>query len=108
MSKIDLQKYFDDALTFTFQGKDFKVDESNKAYQLCQKEITEATTKGILGDGEIQDIIFKGAFGESQKELKELNLPARAYSDMAMEIMSAWSGVSKETIEAQMKIPSKS
>jgi len=105
MGKIDLQTYFDEGLTFTFKEKEFKVDGGNKTYQLCQAEIRKIVEEK-KGEEAVTKAMFKYAFGDKYDEFMELDLPAKAYNDIALEIMAEWSGVSKEDIKKSMKIPS--
>ena len=105
MAKIDLEKYFSEVLTFTFKDQEFKVNESNKAYQSCQADIRKIVEKKGAEE-EITNAMFKYAFGDKYEEFKKLDLPAKAYNDISLEIMAEWSGVSKATIKAQIKSPS--
>ena len=102
MSKFDLQNYFDDVLTFTFGEKEFKVDESNKTYRLYQLKMKELS-KTKKNDETILEETFKMAFGDDYEEFKKIELPAKAYNDIAIKIMAAWTGMKEETIQKQME-----
>lgn len=101
-NKIDLQNYFEDTLTFTFGDQEFKVDESNRTYQTYQKKITKITAEDITDDSLVLAETFKSAFGDKYAEFKKIELPAKAYKDIAIKIMAAWSGIDEELIKKQM------
>lgn len=102
MSKIDLQNYFDDALTFTLKDQEFKVDESYSTFIKCDLALKE-----IKEESKVLEVVFEYAFGkENAKKIMDLNLPMKAYKEIYFDILSSWTGTPKDTLKMATITPS--